>query len=237
MITVESHESNSPLVETVWASESTHSGSFTSLATSHSELVFTRRQGVTSVMLRGPESRASIADAPGDSEFFGITFKLGVFFSKLPPTYLRDRHAILPTTGGSFWINDQAMPIPDVKDTDIFIERLTRLGLLKSEPTVELMLQNELLEPPATVRTLQRRFLHATGLSHRTVLSVERAHRAVALLETGTSIQDVVHDLGYTDQPHLTKTLRTLVGQTPSRIASVPWLHSPLNARELGRTF
>jgi AraC-like DNA-binding protein len=151
---------------------------------------------------------------------------------ELPPTYLLDRHANLSTIGNTFWLNDQALPIPDATDADLFIERLNRLGLLRSEPTVEPLLRNELFERLATVRTLQRRFVQATGLSHRAVQAIERARRAVALLEAGVAISDVVHDLGYTDQPHLTKMLRHLVGRTPARIAEGTWLHAPLGARE-----
>nr|WP_241191382.1 helix-turn-helix domain-containing protein [Deinococcus psychrotolerans] len=89
------------------------------------------------------------------------------------------------------------------------------------------------MERSATVRTLQRRFLKATGLSQRAVLSIERAREAVARLQLGSSIPDVVHDLGYTDQPHLTRTLRHLTGRTPARIVREVWAHSPLSVREL----
>jgi Helix-turn-helix domain len=235
VFTVESQESASPLVETVWRSQSTQPGSFTSLAVSLSELVITRQQGTTSVMMRGPETRASVAHAPENAAFFGITFKLGVYLPTLPPTHLLDRHAILSTTGDSFWLHDRALPIPEANDADAFVERLVRLGLLRFEPTVEPLLSGQLLERPATARTLQRRFLQATGLSHRTVQTIERARRAVALIEAGSAIPDVVHDLGYTDQPHLTRTLRHLVGRTPARIADGAWLHAPLRAQESER--
>ena len=39
-------------------------------------------------------------------------------------------------------------------------------------------------------RTVQRRFLHATGISHRTARQIERARRAVTLLRDGASILD-----------------------------------------------
>jgi hypothetical protein len=229
---LEHQESCSPLVETVWSSQSTQAGSFTSLAVSLSELVFTRTEGTTSVMMRGPETRATTAHGPANAAFFGITFKLGVYMPALPPTYLLDRHASLSTVGSTFWLNDQALPIPDTNDTDLFIERLVRLGLLRSEPTVEPLMKNQLFERLTTVRTLQRRFVQATGLSHRAVQSIERARQAVVLLEAGMAIPDVIHDLGYTDQPHLTKMLRHLVGRTPARIAEGAWLHAPLGARD-----
>jgi Helix-turn-helix domain len=232
-ITLQKQESSSPLVEDIWRSHSTTGGTFSSIAVTRSELVITRQQGSTSVMLRGPETRASIAQIPENAEFFGITFQLGVFIPAIAPTHLVDQHANLNVTGNSFWLHGQAIPIPDFEDTDVFIKRLIRLGLLRSEPTVVPMLNDEILETPSTVRTLQRRFLHSTGLSHRTVTSIERARQAVALLQAGLQISDVVHKLGYTDQPHLTKMLVRLVGRTPARIIHEAWSHSPLRTREL----
>jgi AraC-like DNA-binding protein len=230
---VDNHVSHSASVESIWSSHSTDAGSFTSLAVSSSELVFTRTAGITTVNLRGPESRATTAHSPADAEFFGITFRLGAHFPALPPSALLDRHAMLSTVGRTFWIDDHALPIPGARDADDFVERLVRLGLLRREPTVEPILRNEFFERLATVRTAQRRFVQATGLSHRAVQSIERARRAVALLEAGTSIADVVHDLGYTDQSHLTKTLRHLVGRTPALIAKGEWSHAPLTARDI----
>jgi hypothetical protein len=226
--TVASQASASPLIETVWSSRSTAAGVFTSLAVSASELVVTREGGTTSVMMRGPETRASIAHVPANAAFFGITLRLGVYLPALPPRQLLDRHAILTSCGGRFWLDDHALPIPKADDADLFIERLVRLGLLVSEPTVEPLLHNQLLERPATIRTLQRRFVQATGLSQRAVLSIERARRALALIEAGSAIADVVYQLGYSDQPHLTKMLRHLVGRTPARIAAGGWLHAPI---------
>jgi AraC-like DNA-binding protein len=230
---IDHQDSTSPLIESIWSSQSTQAGSFTSLAVSTSELVFTRQHGTISINMRGPESKATIAHGPANAEFFGITFKLGAYLPALPPTHLLDRHARLSTVGRTFWLNDHPLPIPGARDADDFVERLVRLGLLRSEPTVEPILKNEFLERLATVRTMQRRFVQATGLSHRTVQSIERARRALALLEAGTAIPDVVHDLGYTDQPHLTKMLRYLVGSTPARIADGALLHAPLHARAL----
>jgi Helix-turn-helix domain len=230
---VENLESTSPFVESIWSSQSTEAGSFTSLAVSTSELVFTRTNGTTTINMRGPESRATIAPGPANSEFFGITFKLGAYLPSLPPTHLLDRHATLPTIAGTFWLDDHALPIPGARDADDFVERLVHLGLLRSEPTVEPLLRNEFFERLATVRTIQRRFVQATGLSHRAVQSIERARRALVLLEAGRSIADVVHDLGYADQPHLTKMLRHLVGRTPARIANGTWMHAPLTPREI----
>jgi len=148
---------------------------------------------------------------------------------------LVDRHAALPSLGTSFWLGDDALPNPGPDEAELFVERLARRGLLRVEPVVDVVLNGELEGRPSTTRTVQRRFLQATGLSHRTVTSIDRARRALALLEAGVVIPDVIHDLEYVDQPHLTKSLQRLVGRTPARVADEAWTHAPLISRERTR--
>ncbi len=171
--------------------------------------------------MRGPETRATPADAPAQAEFFGIQLSLGSFMPHLPPGHLVDRHAALPgATNRSFWLNDVAWPFPEFDDAEAFVEKLVREGLLAREPVVEAVLQDRLDDRERSLRTVQRRFLQATGLTCRAVRQIERARRAAALLERGSSILDVVYELGYTDQPHLTKSLKHLIGRTPARIVA-----------------
>jgi methylphosphotriester-DNA--protein-cysteine methyltransferase len=48
---------------------------------------------------------------------------------------------------------------------------------------------------------------------------IERAQQAAALLEQGVSLLDVVYQVGYADQPHMTRSLKRFIGQTPAQIA------------------
>ncbi len=224
----------SRLVESIWRTESQEAGSFTSIATTQSELVITRHQGITTLNLRGPETRASIAHAPAEAEFFGVTFKLGVFIPDLPPITLVNQHPFLRSaTNRSFWLGDKALVIPNFSQANDFIRLLEHQNLIRSEPLVDLMLSEQLETTSINLRTLQRRFQQATGLSHRHVKQIDRARKALGLLELGIPIFDVIHQLEFTDQPHLTKTLKELVGLTPARIASMELTHSQLSKREL----
>ena len=68
------------------------------------------------------------------------------------------------------------------------------------------------------LRTIQRRFLRATGLTQSAARQIERARYATHLLQQGVSILDTVLEAGYFDQPHLTRSLKSLIGQTPTQI-------------------
>jgi AraC-like DNA-binding protein len=212
--------SDSPFVERVWQTRSEIAGSFISTAASHWEMVVTRYQGKTTLTVRGPETKATPADYPADAEFFGITFKLGAFMPHLPVRNLLDRQDVtLPeATSQSFWLHGSAWQLPDYENADTFVARLARVGLLVREPVVEAVLQNRPLE--MSLRSVQRRFLRATGLTHGTLDQIERARQAAMLLEQGVSIADAVYHAGYADQPHLTRSLKRFIGQTPAQILS-----------------
>ena len=209
-------------VEMFWHTRSERAGTFTSAAASTWELVVTTLDGNTTITAHGPETRASTADFPAGADFFGITFKLGTFMPNLPIKSLLDRQdaTLPPASRTSFWLDGAEWELPTFENADVFVSRLIRRGILVRDPAVETTLQGR----PAdlSVRSLQYRFVQATGLTHKTIQQIERAHSAVALLERGTPIADAAFELGYFDQAHLTNALKRFSGKTPAQIARKP---------------
>jgi AraC-like DNA-binding protein len=210
---------NSSLVEIVWHTHSERPGTFTSVAASNWEMVITTFGGKTMITARGPETKASQADFPADAEFFGITFKLGTFMPHLPIKTLLDKQdATLPeASSNSFWLCGSAWELPTFENADVFVDRLIRQGILVRDPVVEATIQGH--TPDMSIRSLQYRFLQATGLTHKTIQQIERARSAVSLLERGTAISVAAFELGYFDQAHLSNSLKRFVGSTPAQIA------------------
>jgi hypothetical protein len=213
----EERPSDSRFVERIWRTQSVGGGSFTSTAVSHWEMVVTKQKDVTTVTVRGPETKASLTPIPEDAEFFGIVFKHGTFMPHLPVSNLVDGAVHLPVgVRRSFWLDGSAWELPDYNNADTFVARLARQGLLVHDNVVDAVLRGD---PPAlSIRSVRRRFLRATGLTHGTLFQIERAHRATALLERGVSTLDTVEQAGYFDQSHLTRSLKRFIGQTPAQI-------------------
>ena len=213
----ESRQSDSPFVDGVWRTQSEASGSFISLAESHWGMVVTRQRDKLMLTVRGPETKAMLAPVPENAEFFGIVFKHGVFMPHLPARSLVDSATDLPeATNQSFKLHGVSWQFPTYENADTFINRLVHDGLLVHDPVVDSVLRDH---PQAwSIRTIRRRFLFATGLTHKAIQQIERARHAVALLQQGTSILDTVNDAGYFDQPHLTRSLKHFMGQTPAEI-------------------
>ena len=214
----EDRPSDSPVVEKVWRARSDRADSFLSVAASRFEIAVTRLHGRTFLTLRGPETKATTVDCPADGEWLGIRFKLGTFIPRLPPGQLLDRNDItLPNASSrSFWLDGSAWEYPSFENAETFVARLIQKGILTRDPAVDAVVRGQ---PRAqSLRSAQRHFLRATGLTHRAVRQIERARHATNLLRQGVSILDAVHDAGYFDQAHLTRSLRYLIGQTPGEI-------------------
>jgi AraC-like DNA-binding protein len=227
-LTCDERPSDSPFVETIWYSQSEQAGPFISMAETQCGLVVTKHRGKAVITARGPAIRATPAYSPGEAEFLGILFKAGVFMPEVPPKTIMNRHELnLPeATSKSFWLNGSAWQFPTYENADTFIDRLVREGLLVCDPVVEDVLKGHPVE--MSLRTVQRRFLQATGLTHNTLYQIQRARYAVTLLKQGISILAAVHEAGYFDQPHLTRALKQFVGLTPAQIVE-PGRPEPLS--------
>jgi len=212
----EDRPSDSPFVERVWRCHSEGSAPFLSIAASRCELVVSKLGGTITMTVRGPETRATpLGDCPGDG--LGILLKLGAFLPHLPTSTLVDAGVNLPAVSrNSFWLCGSAWQLPDYDNADTFVDWLVHHGLLARDPVVDAALQGHLKD--RDLRTIQRRFLRATGLTQGTVRQIERVRYATHLLQQGVSILDTVEQAGYFDQPHLTRSLKSLIGQTPAQL-------------------
>ena len=219
LITFADRPSDSPFVERVWRSHSERAGVFHSMALCQWGMVVTRLEGRVSLTVRGPETRATMADCPAEGEWFGVLFKLGTFMPLMRSGDLRDRNDMtLPNaTSRSFWLNGSAWDFPSFENVETFVHQLVRRGLIQTDRAVEGAIRRDLQD--ITTRTEQRLLVRTTGLTRGAIHQIERARRAARLLRLGRPILDVVHEAGYYDQAHLTRSLQRFVGQSPARVA------------------
>jgi AraC-like DNA-binding protein len=225
IIDFDTRSSDSPLVQSIWRSRSEGGGSFISTAVSQWEMVVTKQQDLLTLSVRGPETQASQAPVPADAEFLGIVFKHGVFMPQLPKSELVDTAVHLnEATKNAFQFLGSTWQFPTFENVDTFINRLARANILSLDTLVEDALRGQMLY--FSQRSIQRRFLHVTGLTYKTIQQIERARHASSLLTRGIPISEVVHQTAYYDQAHLTNALRRFYGQTPAQIADQTHFHS-----------
>jgi hypothetical protein len=224
----EERPSDSPFVERIWSTQSERADSFTSISTVFWSMVIAKCNGRITISLHGPETGATCKDFPAGAEWFGIAFKLGTFVPHILPGSLIDRYVVLPgSSGRSFSLCHSTWQFPNFENADTFVDQLVRSGILVHDPIMSAIHQGQ--SPWLSLRAIQYRFLRSTGLSQRTIRQIERARYATSLLKQGVSILDTVCEAGYSDQPHLTRSLKHFIGHTPAEIPTTPIiaLHDP----------
>ena len=214
---IESRPSDSPYIERVWRSSSSQVTRMMSIASAHWDLVFWRHHGRVRVAVQGPESKAGPARVPDDATFFGIVFAPGTSLSHLPAGRLVDRFAeISDATRRSFRLGGAAWDLPDYDNAEDFVRRMARGGVLVRDPVVTAALGGARAD--VSERTLQRRFVAATGLTCGAIRQISRARQAAVLLLEGLPAHEVVYRFGYFDQPHLARSLSRYIGRTATQL-------------------
>lgn len=217
---IEDRPSASPFVERVWRSRSFAVDRMMSVANPYLELVFWGGPGRIQVALQGPETRAGLAPVPADTWFFGITFSLGTALHHLPTRLLLDGGLELPEVSGRrFELAGSRWFRPGFGNAEGFVARLVREGVLGRDPVVAAAVDDH--RSDVSLRTVQRRFLATTGLTPTAVRQILRARQAAMLIMEGVPPVEVVHTLGYFDQPHLTRSLARYVGRTVRQLRTI----------------
>lgn len=213
----EERPSDSPHIQFVWRSYADKSGSFNDIAHDFWVLVFRTLQGETEVILTGPVTQAQTIHYQAGQSNWGIVFKAHVFIFDWPKMEMLNQSTVLPRASRtSFMLGQHEIEIPTYEQAEEFVDALIRRGVFNANKSIAEALDGG--DPPMSVRTLQRHFLNVTSLTHNKTVQIAKARKAFLLLQTGKSIADVVFEVGYADQAHMTRSLKVLAGQTPKQI-------------------
>jgi hypothetical protein len=182
------------------------------------DIVIRQRRGCTEVLQTGLITRPVRLDyEPGD-EYVSIAFKPGVFMPRLPGVAMLDRGLVRPLASKrAFWLDRDRFEIPTFENAEGLVDRLTKLGVIVRDEIVAGILEGR---PQATSsRAVQRHFIRALGMTSKHLEQIARACRAAERLVRDGSLARIAHELGYADQPHMTRSLRRILGKTPGEIA------------------
>jgi AraC-like DNA-binding protein len=185
------------------------------------DLLVLQRAGRTTVLQTGLISRpVRIVNDAGDS-YLSISFKPGVFMPTAPGSRMIDQGLVRPLVSGrAFALDHETLEIPTYDNAEGLVDRLDRRGLLARDELVESAAQGQ---PRAiSPRSMQRHFVSALGVTPKQFSQIKRACRAVELLRGGMAPAAVAAEAGYADQPHLTRSLKAIMGQTPRELVRAP---------------
>ncbi len=186
------------------------------------DLVIIKQNDQTSVLLTGQTTRAvPLGFASGD-EILTISFRASAFLQFIPAGELLDRGMLLPKTRYNFQLASDVFEIPTFDNAEAFVQSLMRKGHLGQDEVVETLLMGR--TPAYSPRSLQRRFLRVTGMTHNYFRQIQRARQAAVLLQNGNSATEVAFEVGYADQPHMSRSLKQILGLTPTEVTTLKTL-------------
>lgn len=218
MIDIEHRPSPSPFIARVWRAHARDVETMTSVANSTWELVVWNEGAQLLSAVRGPETQASTAPVPRDSRSAGILFAHGVHMPHLPVSALVDGQTPPSrVSDGRLRLAGRAWPLPGYDTAETLVQQLVEARILVRDAMVADVLGGG--RPAVSARTVQRRVAATTGLSLGLIRQIARAREAALRLGEGEPIMEVVHGLGFYDQPHLSRSLMRFIGRTATQLA------------------
>lgn len=172
------------------------------------------------MMLTGQASKTTMVPYKAGTGGMVISFAAGAYMPQMPGAEMLDLIEILPNADDDhFVLLDTVLPIPTYEHAEELVEEMEKRGLLAMDDVVAAVLQGT---PKAmSDRNMQRHFIQATGLTRKSLDQIQRAQAAVKLIKEGATPGAAAADTGYTDQPHLSKSLKKLMESRPSEVDDI----------------
>ena len=212
--------STSPLVKSIWHTKSDADGVYLAAPDGCWDIIIFRQKDQTKVIVCGQGMQAAPVPYAAGSETLGISLRAHAYLAALPGLQLARSEIVLPEAGNQkVWLHGERVEVPTLENIDTFVAKLVRAGMLQQNEVVSAFLGHT---PKAlSERTAQRHFLRTTGLTPYHFVQLQRAQQAVVLLQQGKPAAAVAAEVGYTDQPHMARSLKLIMGRTPAELAAL----------------
>jgi AraC-like DNA-binding protein len=210
-------DSSLPFINCIWHAVAERDGVYTDSANEYWCLGFIRHgDDSLSVELYGPSLHPRVLERHAGEEYWGAEFKAYVTLSAISKGEILNAYIRLPVVGTSFLIGGQRYAIPAYGELEKFAQQLQEDGVIVADQHIGRALQGD--DTGLSERSRQRRIKSVTGLTKKQIEQLQRARYAFYLLQTGSSLPQAATAAGYADQPHMTRSLRLLRGETPAQI-------------------
>jgi hypothetical protein len=208
---------SSPIVESVTRTTFSGDGSILLQPDGCWDFVIMKTEDGVMVLRTGLTTKSFEHHYRDGDETLSIAFKPSVYMPLMPGERMLDEGVLLDTIGHDrFWLGTEVMEIPTFETADSFVAHLLANSAVEDNTLVASVVSGH---PMAmSERTMQRHFLKTTGLTYKTFTQIERAQKALTLLQQGRPAADVAFALGYSDQPHMIRSLKAIMGVTPGQL-------------------
>ncbi len=213
--------SSHPLIDRVWKTKNLEDGVYVATPDCAWDLlVLIFKDGSKRMMLAGQATKSSEVPYEAGTGSVVISFNASAYLAGMEGDKLLDTAILLPNVGDShFELLDHIFQIPEYENVEELVQAMVGAGILRQDDVVASVLNGE---PKAmSSRTMQRHFHEVTGIGKKGLEKIRRAQDAVRMLQAGNSSASVAAETGYTDQAHLTKDLKKIMGTGTTNTANI----------------
>jgi len=211
-----SRTSTNPLIDRIWHTQNITDGVYIATPDCAWDLLALQLpDGSRTMMLAGQQTKYLEVPYTAGTSAVVISFAASAYLAGFKGDELVDATIMLPNDdSGRFILLGHAFEFPSYDTAEELIVAIVGAGILKQDDVVASVLEGQ---PKAmSSRTMQRHFHEVTGMSRKTLGKIRRAQDAVKMLQEGTATAEVAAEVGYTDQSHLTKDLKKIMGSGSS---------------------
>jgi hypothetical protein len=215
--TYEDKRLDSLYVDKIWHTYTTSDGVFTASLDGNWDIIIFKNADSVHVTVNGIGKHAVDVPYVAGIDSVGIALKPGVFLQDFKGKDIVDNQHTLSKGNISYVeIGGHLFKIPDFESAEIFVNELIEKGILLINSVVSSFDAGD--TRGFSDRSLRRHTMSTTGLSPYFFHQIQRAQRATQLLQQGISIVQTAAEAGFTDQAHMTKAVKALMGMTPTEI-------------------
>lgn len=211
--------SRHPWIETVWQTLCLSDGVYRSTPDGLWDLIYRIAADGRGVVFLAGQGKAPI-DVPYSAGEYAIviSFAPHVYVEQAVPLSSQGLQFV-PVEADGFVLNGTKLPLPTFENAEDVTDLMVQAGLLRSDDLIAAAFTSA--PKAASERALQDRFKRVTGITQRDFQMIRRAQEAVRRLKAGEKPAAVAADLGFTDQPHMIRSIKKVMGYLPSNLEAV----------------
>ena len=215
-----SRPSPHPWIDTVWQTVCLSDGLYSATPDGSWDLIRSiSPEGDSVVFLSGQATEpVEVPYRDGESSVV-VSFSAHVYLARDKEPRVGPEIRMLPVQGETFVLDGVELPLPTFENVEPLVDAMIAAGLLLSDDLVA----RAFGETPkaASARSAQLHFKRTTGITQKSFQMIRRAQEAVRRLKAGETPAGVAAELGYTDQAHMIKSIKKIMGVLPSNLDAV----------------
>jgi hypothetical protein len=209
--------SSHPWIDTVWQTVCLSDGIYKATPDGSWDLILSvAADGQARVFLSGQATEPVDVPYSEGEHSVVISFAAHVHLKQDKETRTGAQIRFLTVKGDRFVLDGVELPLPTFLNAEQLVDQMTGSNLLQSDDVVAKAFTSK--PKAASKRSVQQHFKKTTGITQKDFQLIRRAQDAVRRLKAGERAADVAADLGFTDQPHMVKSIKKIMGHLPSNL-------------------